>query len=78
LPTIVDLYGIGESTAFVIVREYCEAMKFHLKPLTIEILTKERIIAISKEFEALHGIPYIFSGGPLPIHFKNHLRRKHI
>jgi hypothetical protein len=59
LATIADLYGIGESTASVIVREFCEAMKFHLKPLTIEMLTKERIIAISKEFEAINGIPYI-------------------
>jgi hypothetical protein len=70
LATIADFYGIGMSTASMIVREYCEATKFHLKPLTIEMLTKKRIIAISKEFEALHGIPYILDaidGSYIPI-----------
>jgi hypothetical protein len=41
----------------VIVRECCEAMNVHLKPLTIDTLTKEWITTISKEFKALHGIP---------------------
>jgi hypothetical protein len=58
LSTIADLYGIGENTASVIIQECCEAIKFHLKPLTIDTLTKEQITANSKEFEALHGIPY--------------------
>jgi hypothetical protein len=35
LSTIADLYGIGESTASVIVQECCGAIKYHLKPLTI-------------------------------------------
>lgn len=70
LSIIVDLYGIGESTTSVIVQECYEAIKFHLKPLTIDILTKEWITANSKEFEALHGIPYnigAIDGSSIPI-----------
>jgi hypothetical protein len=70
LSTIADLYGVAESTASVIVRECCEAMKIHLKPLVFEQLNKERIEIISQEFEKLHGIPYIMGaidGSYIPI-----------
>jgi hypothetical protein len=51
LSTIGDLYGISESAASVIVRECCQAIICHLKPMVIEPLTRERIISMSKEFE---------------------------
>jgi hypothetical protein len=35
----------------VIVRECCQAIICHLKPMVIEPLTRERIISMSKEFE---------------------------
>jgi hypothetical protein len=70
LSTIGDLYGISENVASVIVRECCQAMVLHLKPMVIEPLTRERIISISQEFERLRGISYIIGaidGNHIPI-----------
>lgn len=38
-----EMYGVAESTTFVIVRKYCEAIKVLAKPLVFSKLTKERI-----------------------------------
>ena len=70
LSTIVDLYGVAESTASISIRECCKAIKINLKPLVFEKLTKERIEIISQEFENLYGIPYIMGvidGSYIPI-----------
>ena len=43
LSMIADFYGVIESTPFMIVHEYCKAMKIHLKPLVFEKLTKNAL-----------------------------------
>ncbi len=45
--------------ASIIVREFCVAIRKHLKPLVIHKMTKNKIKEIITRFERLHGIPYI-------------------
>ena len=65
-----EMYGLVESTSFVIVRKCCEAIRVLLKPLVFQKLTKQRIEAMASEFEELKGIPYIIGavdGSHIPI-----------
>ena len=67
---IVDLFGLGESTTSIIVRECCEAIRIFLKPLVFKnpILVWMKKIVV--EFEALHRIPLIIGaidGNHIPI-----------
>ena len=59
LSMIGDLYGIAESTASVIVRECCKAIKEQLLSIVIEKMNPEKMKTISTEFEAIRGIPYV-------------------
>ena len=65
-----EMYGLAKSTASVIVRKYCEAIRVLLKPLVFVKLTKQRIEAMASEFEEVRGIPYIIGavdGSHIPI-----------
>jgi hypothetical protein len=65
-----EVYGIAESMASIIVREFCVAIKKHLKPLVIPKLTKTKIKEITTGFERLYEIPYILgaiNGSHVPI-----------
>jgi hypothetical protein len=53
------VYGIVESMASIVVREFCVAIKKHLKPLVTPKLTINKIKEITTSFEHLHGISYI-------------------
>lgn len=59
LSMIGDVYGIGLSTTSTIVRECCEAIKTHLRPLVFPKPTLARMKEIANGFEALHDIPFI-------------------
>ena len=70
LSMIGDLYGIAESTASVIVRECCKAIKDQLLPIVVEKMNPEKMKRISTEFEAIRGIPYVIGaidGSHIPI-----------
>ena len=63
-------YGIHESTPSIIVREFCAAIKKHLKPLVIEKQFKTTLSRIAAEFEELRGLPYVIGavdGSHIPI-----------
>ena len=65
-----ETYGIHESTASIIVREFCAAIEKHLKPMVIEKQTVTTLRRISAEFEVLRDIPYIIGavdGSHIPI-----------
>jgi hypothetical protein len=65
-----EVYGIVESTTSIIVREFCVAIRKHLKPLVIPKLTRNKIKDFIIGFERLHGIPYILGaidGSHVPI-----------
>ena len=65
-----EMYGLVESTASVIVRKCCEAIRVLLKPLVFVKLTRQRIEAMALEFEEVRGIPYIIGavdGSHIPI-----------
>ena len=67
---IADLFGLGESTTSIIVRECCEAIRILLKPLVFKRPTLVWMKKIDAEFEALHGIPLIIGaidGSHIPI-----------
>jgi hypothetical protein len=53
-----EVYGISRSLASIIFREYCAAIKKHLKPLVIRKQTETSLRAMVAEFEKLHNIPY--------------------
>ena len=55
----VETYGIHESTASIIVREFCTAIDKHLKSLVIEKQSASTLRRMAAEFEALKGIPYV-------------------
>jgi hypothetical protein len=54
-----EFYGIVENIASIIMREFCLAIRKHLKPLVISKLIKDKIKKIIVGLESLHGIPYI-------------------
>jgi hypothetical protein len=56
-----EVYGMVESTTFIIVKNLCVGMRKHLKPLVIEKLTSNNIRRLTYEFEKLQRI-YIFWG----------------
>jgi hypothetical protein len=65
-----EIYGVHESTASIIVREFCMAVEKHLKPLVIEKQTASTLRRIAGEFEELRGIPYVIGavdGSHIPI-----------
>jgi hypothetical protein len=65
-----EVYGISRSSASIIVREFCVAIKKHLKPLVIRKQTESSLRAIAFEFEKSHGILYIIGavdGSHIPI-----------
>jgi hypothetical protein len=56
--------------ASIIVREFCVAIRKHLKPLVIPKLTKNKIKEITTSFECSYEIPYILgamNGSHVPI-----------
>ena len=65
-----EVYGISRSSTSIIFREFCVAIKKHLKPLVIRKQTKTSLRAMAAEFEKLHGILYIIGivdGSHIPI-----------
>ena len=65
-----ETYGIHESTASVIVREFCAIIEKHLKPLVIEKQSKTTLSRIAPKFEELRGLPYVIrvvDGSHIPI-----------
>ena len=63
-------YGIHESIASIIVREFCATIEKHLKPLVIEKQSKTTLSRIVAEFEELRGLPYVIGavdGSHIPI-----------
>ena len=56
---IADLFGLGENTTSIIVRECCEVIRILLKPLVFKKPTLVWMKKIVAQFEALHGIPLI-------------------
>jgi hypothetical protein len=64
------VYGISRSSASIIVREFCVAIKKYLKPLVIRKQTESSLRTMAVEFEKLYGIPYIIGavdGSHIPI-----------
>lgn len=55
----LDLCEIVHKTASIIVREYYEVIKNHVRHLVFEKPTS-RILKIAYDFEEFHGIPYVF------------------
>ena len=65
-----ETYGIHESTASIIVRDFCAAIEKHLKPLVIEKQSRATLSRIAAEFEELRGLPYVIGavdGSHIPI-----------
>ena len=56
---IGDLYGVAESTVSIIVREFCKAVRQHLQRILVQMPSESQFRVLAKEFEALHGIPYV-------------------
>ena len=54
-----ETYGIHESTASIIVKEFCAAIEKHLKPLVIEKQSKTTLSRIATKFEELRGLRYV-------------------
>jgi len=55
-----EVYGMVESTTFVIVKDLCVIIRKHLKPLVIKILTSNSIRRLTYEFENFKA--YLFFG----------------
>ena len=67
---IADRYGVGISTVHAIVLDFCHALNFFCRNSFIRWPTPSRLQDISRNFEALHGIPYIagaIDGSHIPI-----------
>ena len=65
-----EVYGMAESTTSLIIREFCAAIRVYLKAIVIEKPTTRKIIQMAREFEELHGIPYVIGtidGSHIPI-----------
>jgi hypothetical protein len=65
-----ETYGIHESIASIIVREFCAAIEKHLKPIVIEKQSKVTLNRIAAEFEELRRLPYVIGavdGSHIPI-----------
>ena len=56
---IGDLYGVAECTVSKIVREFCKAVRQHLQRIFVQMPSESQFRILAKQFEALHGIPYI-------------------
>ena len=56
---IVDSYRVGISIVHAIVLDFCHALNFFCRNSFIRWPTPSRLQDISRNFEALHGIPYI-------------------
>ena len=56
---IGDLYGVAECTVSKIVREFCKAVRHHLQRIFVQMPSESQFRVLAREFEALHGIPYI-------------------
>jgi len=54
-----EFYGIAKNIASIIMKEFCLAIRKHLKPLMIYKLIKDKIKEIIIGLESLHEIPYI-------------------
>lgn len=52
-----EIYGVHDSTASIIIREFCVAVEKHLKPLVSEKQTASTLKRIAAEFEELRSIP---------------------
>jgi hypothetical protein len=67
---IGDLYGVVESTVSTIVREFCKAVRPHLQRILVQMLSESTFRVLAKEFEALHGHPYVvgaIDGSYIPV-----------
>ena len=67
---IGDLYGVAESTVSIIVKEFCKAVRQHLQRILVQIPSESQFRVLAKEFEALHGIPYVvgaIDGSHIPV-----------
>ncbi|MCO5576058.1 hypothetical protein L7F22_029865 [Adiantum nelumboides] len=85
LQVIGDMYSISTSTAQKIVIEFCDAISASgLHDLLIKWPSMERMQSLARDFEAIHGIPYVIGtvdGSHVPIiapraHQKDYFNRK--
>ena len=70
LCTVGEVYGVAESTITNIVRIFCKLVRVHLQGTFVQFPNPARFRVLAKEFEALHGIPYIIGaidGSHIPI-----------
>jgi hypothetical protein len=66
-----EVNGIVKDMASIILRDFCVAIRKHLKPLVIPKLTRNKIKEIITGFECLHEIPCILGamdGSHVPIY----------
>ena len=63
---IGDVYGIGLNTTSTIVKEYCKAIRIHLRSLVFPKPTLARMKEIACAFEALHCILGATDGNHMP------------
>ena len=59
LQTIGDLYGVHKNTLYIIVREFCRAVRKYLQPIFVQTPSESQFRGLASKFEKLHGIPYI-------------------
>ena len=67
---IVDSFRVGVSSVHGIVLEFCQALKETCRDVFIRWPSPSQMQAISENFEALHGIPYVvgaIDGSHIPI-----------
>ena len=67
---IADSFRVGVSSVHGIVLEFCQALKETCRDVFIRWPSPSQMLAISENFEALHGIPYVvgaIDGSHIPI-----------
>lgn len=65
-----EVFGIANSTASCIVREFCKVVRKHLLKVLVQFPSEVQFRVLVAEFQALHGIPYIvgaIDGSHIPI-----------
>ncbi len=65
-----DIFGIAKGNILVIVTKFCHMARLHLWKTFVQFPSQNQFKDLSKEFEALHGIPHIINaidGSQIPI-----------
>lgn len=66
----VDLFGMSESLASIIVQEFCDVVLQYIRPLVVPQWNAKTLEKIAVAFEAKHDMPFIMGaidGSHLPI-----------